>query len=125
MIEIKEYTKFKEIIATEGYLHKIGDKDYSEYKRKVLLKSESINDYEEILELPKYTHTEYKTKVVELIREKYSVDEEYKVQREAINILLNPMSVSDDNPKQLVDFNEYNRFVENCKIKAKEELSNG
>lgn len=47
----------------------------------------------------------YEQKVVDLIREKYSIDDELAILRQR--------------DTKVNEFNEYNEFVESCKLKAK------
>lgn len=58
----------------------------------------------------KYDGLTYEQKVVTLIREKYSIDEELAIQRQR------EIKVS--------EFNEYNSYCEECKSKAKEMSNN-
>ncbi|MBE6346969.1 MAG: hypothetical protein E7067_07200 [Lentimicrobiaceae bacterium] len=53
---------------------------------------------------------EYENRVIELIREKYTVNQEFAILRQR-----------DVKPEE---FDEYNSYVENCKIQAKEEIWN-
>ena len=55
-----------------------------------------------------YSKITYDNLVKKLIREKYSADDEYKLHREAF---INGIGA---------EFNEYNTYVEECKIKAKQ-----
>ena len=122
--------KLTEISATNGYLHKKGSETYEECKKRILLPTESESDYEEIAELPKYTREEYEKKVSELIRERYTSDEESAIVRKVVNLMLNP-SLADEAPKNedglpfaVDEFNAYNTFAEDCKVRAKEILAN-
>lgn len=61
---------------------------------------------QELIETP---HEEqYKNRIVELIREKYSIDDELSIQRQRHT--------------KIDEFNAYNSFVEECKVQAREEL---
>ena len=104
-------TELVEITADSGYiLHKIGDNDY--YKiRKVAIKASDIDKYEEILieDIPPYSYEDYKKEIIKLIREKYDQNDEFAILRKS----------KADN---MEEYNEYNTFVEDCKIKAKENL---
>ena len=51
---------------------------------------------------------QYKNRIVELIREKYSVDDELAIQRQR--------------DSKVEEFNEYNQFVEACKAIAHNEI---
>ena len=127
MIEINKRGNLTEVHSTEGYIHKIGDENYAPITRRMLLPNQSVDEFEEIFELPKYTKEDYKEKVIQLIRKKYSDNKEYQIQREALNLLLNPNSINslEEAPKELIQFNEYNTFVEDCKNQARIILENG
>lgn len=56
------------------------------------------------------TQEEYENKVVELIREKYTLNQELAILRQR--------------DVKTEEFEEYNSYVENCKAKAKEEIWN-
>lgn len=109
MIQTQQRANITEIYVTEGYLHKKGSEDYSLIKRRILLPSESVEDYEEVDELPKYTRQEYEEKVSELIRERYSLNEELAILRQR-------------DVKQ-EKYAEYNAYAEECKERAKEILN--
>lgn len=51
---------------------------------------------------------QYKNRIVELIREKYSVDNELSIQRQR--------------DSKIDEFNAYNSFVEECKVTARREI---
>lgn len=62
-----------------------------------------------IPEYPEVSQEEqYKDRVIELVREKYSIDDELAIQRQR--------------DTKIEEFNVYYSFVEDCKIKAKEEI---
>lgn len=97
----------KEIVAAEGkWLHRIGTEAY--FKRAIMGKNGTA-DFEEVDEVPKYTDAEYSERVNALIRERYSDSEELSILRQR-----------DDKPSQ---FAEYFAFCEECKKRAKAELS--
>lgn len=127
MIEISKRGNLTEVHSTEGYIHKIGDENCAPITRRILLPNQSVDEFEEIFELPKYTKEDYKEKVIQLIRKKYSDNKEYQIQREALKLLLNPNSINslEEAPKELIQFNEYNTFVEDCKNQARIILENG
>lgn len=113
MIQTKQIGKLTEISSTEGYLHKINSEVY--FKKGIMLSSETLYMYEEVVEIPSFTKEQYDTKVAELIREKYSADEEFAIQRKMIN------SINEEtNDKTVEDYTAYNTFVEECKLKAKD-----
>lgn len=53
---------------------------------------------------------EHSARVVELVREKYSVSQEFAILRKKM------AGLGDE------EFNEYNEYVEQCKVKAREEF---
>lgn len=109
---------------SDKFIHRIGSEVC--FKRGTILVNDTEDNFEEVDELPKFTTFEYEEKVRELIKQKYSIDEELAIQRKAMVAMLTPMTLSGDNAKKnMNEFNEYNLFVENCKIQAKEILSNG
>ena len=97
----------KEIVAAEGkWLHRIGTEAY--FQRAIMGKNGTA-DFEEVDEVPKYTDAEYSERVNALIRERYSDSEELSILRQR-----------DEKPSQ---FAEYYAFCEECKRRAKAELS--
>ena len=97
----------KEIVAAEGkWLHRIGSEAY--FKR-AIIGTADLSEYEEVDELPKYTDAEYSERVNALIRERYSDSEELSILRQR-----------DEKPTQ---FAEYYTYCEECKKRAKAELS--
>lgn len=120
----------KQVYSDENkYVHKIGTDSY--FKKAIVLPNDTIENYEEVDEIPAYTKAEYDAKVEELIHEKYSLDKEAEIQRKAISMML-PNTLSEDvAEKYLTAFIEYNTFVEECKEKAKDselynkEVNNG
>ena len=97
----------KEIVAAEGkWLHRIGTEAY--FKRAIMGKYGTA-DFEEVDEVPKYTDAEYSERVNALIRERYSDSEELSILRQR-----------DEKPTQ---FAEYYEYCEECKSRAKAELS--
>lgn len=112
MINSKKIGSLIEISSSTGFIHKLGTDLYC--KTKILLKGESVSDYEEVDELPKYTYEEYKQKVIELIRKRYSADDEFA--------LINNIMDVNSTQRQKSEYAEYQAYREECKIKAKEEL---
>lgn len=97
----------KEIVAAEGkWLHRIGTEAY--FKRAIMGKNGTA-DFEEVDDVPKYTDAEYSERVNALIRERYSESAELSILRQR-----------DEKPSQ---FAEYFAFCEECKSRAKAELS--
>lgn len=107
----------------DKYLHKIGTEIYG--KKITMLPVDTLDMYEEVDELPKFTKAEYEDKVRELIKEKYSIEDELAIQRKAFNAMFTPTTLSEDDSTNIMsEFTEYNAFVEECKVKAVEILNN-
>lgn len=97
----------KEIVAAEGkWLHRIGTEAYFQ---RAIVGNADLSEFEEVAELPKYTNEEYSTRVNELIRERYSESAELSILRQR-----------DVKPER---FAEYNAYCEECKVRAKAELT--
>ena len=107
MIVINNFQIYSDI---GKYIHRLGTETY--FKRATILKNDSIDMFEEVDEIPKYTEDEYVKKVRELIAEKYSIEDELALHRKYLT------QKSRDG-----EFEEYNLFVEDCKIRAKEILN--
>lgn len=102
--------KNNQVYSTKDkFVHRIGTNTY--FKKGIVLATDTVDNYEEVDEIPKYTSEEYKTKVRELIKEKYTIEDEIALYRQK--------------DIKAVEFEEYYQFCEECKIKAKEELNNG
>lgn len=122
MIESIKIGSLIKLTATTGLIHKIGTETYA--KSVIMLPSETIDMYEEVAEKPAYTKDQYDAKVAELVREKYTESEEFALQRKAINSAFSPSVVSADSNVALNEYQQYNAYVEDCKLRAKEILSN-
>lgn len=117
MIKTDKIGSLTRLIATEGYIHKLGTDTY--VKSIVILSSESIEAYEEVMEIPPYTKAEYDAKVAEMVRSRYSDSEEFAIQRKVINSLLSPMTLSADSAeKVMTEYADYNNYVQQCKADA-------
>ena len=119
-METKKIGKLIQLSADTGYVHKIGTDTY--VKSIIMLPSDTIEDFEEVDEIPPYTKSEYDAKVAELVRQRYSASEEFAVQRKMMNLLM-PSAMSSHSEEQatsiMTEYNEYNSFVDECKEKAK------
>lgn len=82
--------------------------------RSQVLPDATIEDFEEIDEEPKYSEEEYKLKVQELIAEKYSLSDEIA--------LIN--NLKGDKDEYFIEYDEYMKYREECKAKAREILNN-
>lgn len=103
-------------------IHRVGSEAYG--KKITLLPSDTADTFEEVDEIPRFTKAEYEAKVAELVRERYTADEEFALQRKRINSLLAPAALSDDNAETLAsEYEAYNAYVESCKVKAVEILN--
>ena len=95
----------------EHILHRITSEDYTKI-RHIIVREEDLPNWEEIAleDIPKYTKTEYSNEVERLIALKYSHGKEIEVNRE-----------KDSKPDK---YTEYLDYIEQCKIQARETLSN-
>lgn len=124
MIITDKIGKFTEIYSNSKYLHKVGTQIYLKPNQKTaMLPTDTLDMYIEVAEMPKYTKEEYDAKVNELVRTKYSESEEFAIQRKMLYLQTQPSTLNDDKADAIVaEFDEYNAFVEECKVKTKEEL---
>lgn len=121
MIEIKGV----EVRSTSGkYVHRLGSEAY--FKSGTVLPHESVDDFEEVDSVPDYSEAEYEAQVAALVRERYTADAEFALQRKAINLAFTPVALSEDVAERARDeYAEYNAYVEQCKVRAREMLSEG
>jgi len=107
-----------QVFSTDDkYVHRLGTDSY--FRRSTTLPTDTVDDFEEVDELPAYTKAEYDAKVAELVRRKYSESEEFAIQRKMLNTLLSPMTLSEDAAENAVsEYAEYNEYVERCKADA-------
>lgn len=64
----------------------------------------------------------YEKRVVELIRERYSADDETAILRKFLALSSQPQTFADDKPAEIAgEFERYNAYAEQCKAKAREE----
>lgn len=115
-MKTKQIGNLTQLSADKGYIHKIGTDTY--VKSIIMLPTDSIEDYEEVEEIPAFNKSQYDAKVAELVRERYSESEEFAIQRKAINEAFSPSTVSADS-SAMQEYREYNSFVEDCKVRAK------
>lgn len=119
MIEIEK----NQIFSSEGrYLRRKGTDTY--FRRAIALASDTVDDFEEVAELPPYTKAEYDAKVSELVRRRYTDSEEFALQRKMIEAMLHPEAVTvaegEELPGEVSEFNAYNEYVGQCKEMAKD-----
>lgn len=124
-------TKLVSLEASEGMsLRRKGSKDYTIITKAAILKTD-VDDWEEIsietLESQKEEaekEREYKERVESLIREKYSQGDEDAIKRKMLAALVVGNTLSEHQTESILEeFKEYNDFAEECKVKAKEEIS--
>lgn len=131
MIQQKLKNGMVSLIASEGhYLRKIGtsDAETNEITR-CAIKADKALEYEEVLtervmeaKAEAEAEQKYKARVVELIREKYSADDEAAILRKYLAVHSQPQPFSDAKMDEIVmEFDAYNAFAEECKSKAKAE----
>lgn len=99
--------------AADRILHRIGSDDYTKI-RHIMTKDPDAWEEVSINDLPLYTKEEYKEEVIRLIREKYDRDDE--------NAIFRKMLQSKPLERYINEYESYNSFVEECKLKAKENL---
>ncbi|MBD5367264.1 MAG: hypothetical protein HDR82_09775 [Bacteroides sp.] len=104
----------------EHILHDKREPDITEIRQATIKKSD-LEYWEELplSSLSPYTKAEYDAKVAELVRRRYSADEEFAIQRKAINAAFSPSTVSDTSTA-LTEYQAYNTYVDDCKQQAKD-----
>lgn len=98
----------KQIKQTKTVVDK--NKDIKEQLPKTMIEIISTEEYKQnflIVTYTKYSNISYNELVNGLVRDKYSESEEFAILRKAMTNLTD-------------EFNEYNTYVEQCKIQAKE-----
>lgn len=120
-----EKTNGRVEISTDSahILHRIGSDDYSPIRR-ASIPTKDLQNWEElaVADIPPYTKAEYDAKVAELVREKYTADEEFALQRKMLNAVMSPDTISADGSasKALEEYQAYNTYVQECKQRAKD-----
>lgn len=99
----------------EHILHRKGNEDFTPI-RHTTVNPEDVDAWEEIavVDIPPYTEAEYKAKVTELIRGRYSADDEFAL----INNVMAGVT-----EKRQSEYAAYQEFREECKRRAKEILT--
>ena len=93
-----------QVYSTTGkFVHRIGTNSY--FKRGTILKSDSVDSFEEVEEVPVLDEIPYEEQVVAKIRERYSIDDELAILRQR-----------DTKPDE---FEAYNAYAESCKKEAR------
>ena len=97
-----------EVYSDAGkYVHRIGSDVY--FTRATIRKGDTADMYEEVDEVPKYTEAEYKAKVEEKIRERYTTSDELAILRQR-----------DTKPEE---YEAYFAYAEECKQKVREDMA--
>lgn len=96
-------------------LYKTGSGNYTPI-RHITVKAADIDKWEEIAvaDIPPYTEAEYEAKVEELIRERYTVSQEFALIN---NVMANVTE------KRQAEYAAYQDYREECKRRAKEVLT--
>jgi hypothetical protein len=98
----------KEVSSSTGkYIRRIGEG--TTFKKGTIWSGETTDSFEEVENLITYSEEEYCEKVGELIRERYSINDEFALLRQQ-------GTMSDE-------FAAYNAYCEQCKAEAKRILS--
>lgn len=111
------------LFASKGcVLRQKGSDPHSEIGQ-TTVKAADLADWEEVPveDTPPYTKAEYDAKVSEMVRVRYSADEEFAIQRKVINSILSPMTLSAESAEVIMtEYATYNNYVEDCKVRAKD-----
>lgn len=96
---------------------KLYDMAHDAYHGQITVPSERVADFKEVpaSEVPTFTKDDYDRKVAELIRRKYSQDEEFAIQRKYLGFLNGEGKEADRE-----EFLAYNDYAEECKVRAKD-----
>ncbi len=117
MITTEKKNNLVEISTDESHiLHRIGSEEYQKLRRATIAAADLAN-WEEIAvaDIPPYTEAEYKAKVEELIRERYSASDEFA--------LINNVMVGTPTKKREDEYAAYQAYRSECKARAKELLT--
>lgn len=103
------------------YVHRLGTDTY--FKRSTLLPEDTIDNFEEVESIPLYTKAEYDNKVAELVRKRYTADEEFALQRKMMNTIISSATLSDEIIESVTnEYTEYNTYINQCKELAADYL---
>lgn len=112
----------------EHVIRRKGDTAPTEIRR-LTVKAENLGQWEEvaIADMRPYSDEQYNDKVAELVAERYPMAEENAITRKLLNKLLHPdVATLDESgtdtelPKEVAQFEAYNAYVEDCKLRAKD-----
>lgn len=97
-----------QVYSTTGkFVHRVGTEAY--FKKGTVLKSDSVNSFEEVDEIPKIDKISYEQQVQNKIHEVYSLDDENAIMRKEIARLGGNSE----------EFKTYNAYAEQCKADVK------
>lgn len=103
------------------YVHRLGTDTY--FKRSTLLPEDTIDNFEEVESIPLHTKAEYDNKVAELVRKRYTADEEFALQRKMMNTIISHATLSDEIIESVTnEYTEYNTYIDQCKQLAADYL---
>lgn len=129
-MEIKQLSNGRVEISTDSahVIRKKGDNDPTEIRRR-RINADELDQWEEVAveDLLPYTTAEYNAKVDALVKERYTQSEENAITRKLLNTLLHPEAATLAEtgeadgalPKEVAQFEAYNAYVEQCKLRAK------
>lgn len=130
IMETKQLSNGRVEISTDAdhIIRKKGDTAPTEIRR-LTVKAEKLGQWEEvaIADMRPYSDEQYNDKVAELVAERYPMAEENAITRKLLNKLLHPEAATLDGqgtdtelPKEVAQFEAYNAYVEDCKLRAKD-----
>lgn len=128
-METKEVFGGRIEISTDAAhaLRKIGDRNPTDVRRRRVAADE-IDQWEEVAveDMRPYSDEQYNAKVAALVAERYPLTEENAITRKLLFKLLHPEASTLDEsgtdtelPKEVAQFEAYNAYVEECKLRAK------
>lgn len=118
MIRIENNQVFSD---TGKMVRRKGSDNY--FRRSTSLPGYSAGMFEEVDSVPAYTKGQYDEMVALLVRERYTESEEFAIQRKMLNALMAPAPINEGEALSgpaVDEFAEYNAYVEECKLKAKD-----
>ena len=112
-METRELTNgMIELVAAPGKWLRLKDSDT--YAPRVPVRPGEAARWEEVADRPPYSEDEYKTKAEELIRERYTVSDEFALIN---NVMTAPTEATRE------EYARYQQYREECKRRAKETLA--
>lgn len=108
-------------------IRKIGDSNPTDVRRR-RVSADELDQWEEVAveDMRPYSDEQYNAKVAALVAERYPLTEENAITRKLLFKLLHPEASTLDEsgtdtelPKEVAQFEAYNIYVEDCKLRAK------